>query len=325
MTERTGLGIVETAMLRAIRRATLRPDAVLTKCSRIVDLAEEEEGVTRGWAYETLRVLGNPGFVTLTMFDFHGNFGSADFDPAPPTHTEARLSPAGVLALDAESGVVAPLPLGLIIGDIHFGGRRPGFDPLRVVTACTRLLQGQPIKDEELIRSLGTPVFPTGCEIGGDLRAMALGEPTVLELSCRIQEAADRSGVVLTNLPPGIGPHRLAYALTSSTEDLDDDPDWPYELEPLSGVKDVLNLSDSSGDKVVVRVRPATDLERLKVQLRRRRGVTKRVEVRIPKPLAALVRPWVDTSTSEDLVESLGKLRVVLDQGNRHPISWRQV
>jgi restriction system protein len=60
----------------------------------------------------------------------HGNFGSRDGDPpAGWRYTDVRLSPAGQVALAAERGELAPVPVGLITGTTYQFGTRPPFRP----------------------------------------------------------------------------------------------------------------------------------------------------------------------------------------------------
>ena len=55
--------------------------------------------------------------------------------------TEARLSPAGVVAVDAERGVGPRVPVVLINGDLYVDGAAPPLSPKRVVTAFRALLE----------------------------------------------------------------------------------------------------------------------------------------------------------------------------------------
>lgn len=325
MTDRTGLGIVETGVLHAVRHAQLRLDAVFTKCARLLDVASTDFGVGRRWAYEALCDLGRPEVVNFQLIDFHGNCGSNDFPPAPPEFTEARLSPAGVLALNAEDGVLAPLPLGLMLGDTYVDGRRPPFEPLRMIKGVGAVLADPTIDDAELIRLVGPPVFPSRCQIGGDVDTLIAGHPCVLELSCRMDASADGSQLVLTSLPPRIGTGELTDLLEPGADAWVGDRDWPYEAEDITGISRVWNGSEGDADRVVCVVEPGTDLVSLKDQLRRRWGVTTRVSAQLPAPLPALLRDWAEKHSSDNLAGSLTKLRAVLQRGNSHPMSWRGV
>ncbi|MFN2608580.1 MAG: hypothetical protein ABR511_11930 [Acidimicrobiales bacterium] len=321
MSDRTGLGLVEAAVLSALRRAQPRPDATYTKCARVVNLAVEA-GIGPRWAYEALCLLGRTNATPVGLIDFHGNCGSKDFDPAPPEFTEARLSPTGVLALAAEEGALPPLPLGLIIGDTYLDGRRPPFDALRMTRAVSALVEDPSIGDGQLIDLVGPPVFPGGCEIGGDLDALITGDPCVLELTCRMALNADGSRLELTNLPPSIGAHELEYRLGPAGESGGGDQGWPYKPEALVGIAEVSNRSQGDTERVVCAIKPGADVERLRTQLRRRWGVSTRVPAQLPAPLPALLRTWVDEHRHESLVKSLGKLRIALAHGNPPPASW---
>ena len=73
MGERTGLGLVETSVLLALRQAQLRPDAIYTKCVEVVRIAADTFGVGPRWGYEALCLLGRADATALRVVDFHGN------------------------------------------------------------------------------------------------------------------------------------------------------------------------------------------------------------------------------------------------------------
>ena len=71
--------------------------------------------------------------------------------PVGPAETRCRLSPAGQVALDAERGRLAPVPIGLINGTAHAGGPHPS-----AVLAALRPAAEQPAaSDSELLGLLG--------------------------------------------------------------------------------------------------------------------------------------------------------------------------
>jgi hypothetical protein len=141
VSERTGLGLVELellAVLRALppgRGAQLfrhdtgaQPGADDLRSSyEVLAAVERQIGLAPRYAYEVLCDMARPWTVPLRLVDFHGDCGGRDTElrPADPRYTAARLSCVGELVLETERGEMAPLPIGLINGNVHAGGTRP--------------------------------------------------------------------------------------------------------------------------------------------------------------------------------------------------------
>lgn len=104
MSDRTGLGPLEVALLRTVEaladRAPVRTTAAL-------DRLESNEHFGAVYAVRAMQHLGAPWCVHLRLLDLHGNWGSAAGDPmADPAYTEVGLSWLGRLVLAAERGAV---------------------------------------------------------------------------------------------------------------------------------------------------------------------------------------------------------------------------
>jgi hypothetical protein len=70
-----------------------------------------------------------------------GGFATRDGCPPASFHdTEARLSPAGEVALAAERGEIAPVPVGLINGSSYRDGARPAFRPQGIIGAIREVI-----------------------------------------------------------------------------------------------------------------------------------------------------------------------------------------
>ena len=140
MGERTGLGLVERLVLQAMADIDALPNRPYLKCARIADTVRSVHGVHADHAYATLCALAVDWRQSVPLVDGHGNLGSADFGPAASRYTEARLTPAGVLAVQSDRGAVPTLPFGLVLGDMYAGGEAPPFDPIRVLDALILLM-----------------------------------------------------------------------------------------------------------------------------------------------------------------------------------------
>jgi DNA gyrase subunit A len=124
---RSGLGLVEVTVLGALDAAGATADRRHRKSARVLTVIEERIGLAPGFAYQVLVDLARPWKLPVPLVDGHGNFSSPDGDtPAGWRYTEVRLSPAGEVALAAQRGELAPVPVGLITGTTYQGapGRR---------------------------------------------------------------------------------------------------------------------------------------------------------------------------------------------------------
>lgn len=198
MSERTGLGIVETAILEALE--TNRH----LKCSKALARVEERIGLAPGYAYEVLVDLARPWTMPVNLVDGQGNFGSRGNDPpANFRYTEARITRAGRVALAAERGEIAPVPIALINGNTYREGLRPPFRPRAIIAAVREVIKRPEVADKELAGIAGPPYFMTGCIVAGNLAALAAGRRTELRLQPQISISDDRE-VVIENIPPNI-------------------------------------------------------------------------------------------------------------------------
>src|SRR5258708_1889236 len=112
--------------------------------ARVVSAVEERIGLAPGYAYEVLIDLALPweGPVMLVRRT-RGSCGGRDDDDRPASFydPEARLSPAGEVALAAERGEIAPVPIGLINGNTYRDGTRPPFRPQGIIDAIREVIR----------------------------------------------------------------------------------------------------------------------------------------------------------------------------------------
>ncbi len=206
MGQRSGVGLVELAILEALdaRRAwhNRRP----VSCLKLLLALEDGIGLARGYAYQVLIDLALPWKIPIPLVEGQGNFGGHGNDPpASPYYTEARLSRAGQVALAAERGEIAPVPIGLINGNTHRQGTRPPFRPAAVIDAIRQVLRRPRLTGRQITATVGPPDFITGCTVTGDLAALAAGQRTELGLHARVTvtDAAHASARVTKAAVPG--------------------------------------------------------------------------------------------------------------------------
>ncbi|MDQ6949914.1 MAG: hypothetical protein M3256_27615 [Actinomycetota bacterium] len=322
MSERSGLGLLEVAVLEAVAECGAGPNQRFVKSAKIVGTLERTNGIAPDYGYAVLCDLAAPWLLRVPLVDGHGNFGSPDFEPSAPRYNEARLSPAGAMALDAELGG-PPLPIGLINGDVHVGGQRPPFNPERLAATVERLLNGDDLTDVQLLDAVGPPEFPTGCEVEGDLSGLTRGEATPLRLSARLTQIEAisshdrlRPAIVVSHLPPGIGGNQLIEVLTARARTPEWEPDEPdLATEARLPIADVADMTHGTWENTRLHVflSSGVALDSLEAGLKKVWGITIDVRVQLPAPLAPLLRSWVAQHSDEaDLRSGMRRFRAVL-------------
>ena len=342
MGERSGLGLVEVTMLEALDAAGATPDRRHRSSARVLAVVEERIGLAPGYAYQVLTDLALPWKLPVPLVDGHGNFGSPDGDPpAGWRYTEARLSPAGQVALAAERGKIAPVPAGLIIGNSYQWGLRPPFRPAAVIEAIRRVLARPKTTSGQITAIVGPPDFMTGCAVTGDLAGLAAGRPVDLRLHARVaitdaaglssQIAGDipgswfkprqltRTVLVIDNFPPTVGLSEVARAIADRARE----PRWAAEYPGLTRrarlpVQDVADLSSRRDGYLLACIpEPDADPDELRQQLTEIVGVTTRIQAALPRPLAKMIRDWARSWPGEDLPASLTALEDTITSGRR--------
>src|ERR1700722_4219784 len=213
MDDRSGVGLVECAILEALDSLGAQPRRH-RRSAKVLDVVEDRIGLAPGYAYEVLLDLARPWTMPLLLVDGQGNFGSRGNDPAANyRYTEAGLSRAGEVVLAAERGDLAPVPVGLINGNVYREGLRPPFRPLAIVEALREVIRRPRATGKELTGIVGPPCFRNGCAVTGDFAAMTAGRPAILRLEARVTVSDDHRQVLIRNFPPNANPDEVAVAL----------------------------------------------------------------------------------------------------------------
>ena len=187
MGQRSGVGVVELAILEVLDARRARPHGRAVQCEKVLAALEDEMGLDRKYAWQVLIDLTQSWKLPVPLVDGIGNFGSRGNDPpASPRYSEARLSPAGQLALAAERGQIAPVPIGMINGNTHRDGLRPPFRPATVIDAIRQVLDRPRLSGSLITGIVGPPDFITGCTVTGDLAALNAGQHAELGLHARV-------------------------------------------------------------------------------------------------------------------------------------------
>jgi hypothetical protein len=317
MGERSGVGLVECAILEALdslgsRSMSTRPGRGFRKNTRVLAVVEDRIGLAPSYAYDVLLDLARPWTMPLRLIDGQGNFGSRGDDPAAnPPYTESRLSPAGQVALDAERGDLAPVPIGLINGNAHRNGTRPPFRPQAVIEALRQVIRRPRVTSKDLIDIIGPPWFLNGCTVTGDFAALAAGHQTVLRLQARVTVSDDQGSVMIENFPPNANPDETAQSLASRAAAREWTNKHPglhrHTRLPLRDIRDMSSQARDT-DLLVCVPEPGTTAEQLRDLLLDVYGVYTTVPVALPRPLPTLLRSWARAYAAEDLLTSLATL-----------------
>ena len=309
MSERSGLGAVQVAILEAVATAT--GDGFRSN-EKILSQAEPEIGLAPWYAYPVLVDLAQPWKMPVTLVDGRGNFGSRGNDPAASRrYTESGLTDAGRVALAAELRDLAPVPIGLINGSTYRDGTQPPFRPLAVIEAIRHVMQHPNASGQEIIEIIGPPDTITGCSITGDLDALAAGQPTELRLQAKITISDDRQTVIVKNIPPNISTDDAAMSIANRAQET-------FDLSRPAALRDAVRLDvqsvwDESTSRIPdgrIACKPTTGTppEQVCEQLTRVYGVYTMMYVALPRSLPDTIRQWVRTNKAEDLANSLAAL-----------------
>src|SRR5207245_5288470 len=80
----------------------LRPDRPHAKCARVTgDVMGKYHPHGDQSIYDALVRMAQPFSLRHPLIDFHGNYGSQDFEPAAARYTECRLDPLAMQLLAA--------------------------------------------------------------------------------------------------------------------------------------------------------------------------------------------------------------------------------
>ncbi len=312
MGERSGLGLVECTFLEALDSLGARPGRGYRVSTRVLAAVEDRIGLAPGYAYEVLLDLARRWMMPVNVVSGQGNFGSrGDDPPANPPYTEARLSGAGQVALAAERGHLAPVPIGLINGNVYRNGTRPPFRPEGIIEALRQIIRRPRTPGKDLTGIIGPPYFLNGCTVTGDFDALAAGRPTTLRLQARVTISSDHSRVLIENFPPNASPDEAGRSLASLAGMREWATDYPdlhrHARLPLKDLRDESPQARDT-DLIVCIPEPGTTPEQPRDQLLNVYGVYTKVPVALPRPLPAMIRTWAKAHAGEDLLASLATL-----------------
>lgn len=229
--------------------------------------------------YETLVRLAQPWSMRVPLVDGHGNFGSRDHGPAAARYTEARLDPAAEALLanvneqtvdtvaNFDDSLQLPKVLPAAFPNLLVNGVQgiavgistsiPPHNLEEIAAACVELIDNPNATTKDLRRHVTGPDFPTGGTCFGEgineMYETGRGKFT-LRARARIEQIAPRrQGIVVSELPYGVGPEKVVADVKSAVS-----------AGKIEGITDIVDLSDRKhGLRLTVEVRPSADPEQV--------------------------------------------------------------
>ena len=286
---RDGLKPVQRRILYQMNEMGLRPDRPHVKCARVVgDVMGRLHPHGDSAIYDTLVRMAQPWAMRLPLVDGHGNFGSlgGDDSAAAYRYTEARLAAAAMEMVasidedtvdfqpnydgqDAEPQVLpSALPNLLVNGAAGIAvGMATNMAPHNlgeVIAAARHLIADPDASLDDLMRFVPGPDLPTGGKIvglEGIREAYETGRGVFrTRAAARIEQITPRrTGIVVTELPYGIGPEKVITRI----KDL-------VQAKKLAGIADLKDLTDRHrGLHLVIEIRSGFHAEAVLEELYR--------------------------------------------------------
>ncbi len=286
---RDGMKPVQRRILYQMNEMGLRPDRAHVKCARVVgEVMGRLHPHGDSAIYDALARMAQPWSMRLPLIDGHGNFGSmgGDDSPAAMRYTEARLTAAAaemVASIDEDTVDFIPnydgsetqpdvLPAGipnlLVNGTAGIAvGMATNMAPHNlgeVVAAVRHLLRHPDASLDALMRFVPGPDLPTGGRIVGlegvrEAYETGRGIFRTRATTSIEQLTPRRSGIVVTELPYGVGPEKVMTRI----KDL-------VQAKKLNGISDLKDLTDRKrGLHLVIEVRSGFNPEAVLAELYR--------------------------------------------------------
>lgn len=267
---RDGLKPVQRRILFQMSAMGLRPDRGHVKSARVVgEVMGRLHPHGDSAIYDALVRMAQPFSLRVPMIDGHGNFGSLDDGPAAMRYTEARLAPPALALTDGiDEDVVDFVP--------NYDGRErepmvlPAAFPSLIVNGASgiavgmatslvphnlgeaiagarALLANPQLTLDQLMTYIPGPDFAGGGVVMGrsgihDAYATGRGSFKVRARTRIEQVTPRRRGIVVTELPPSVGPERVIERLKELVQ-----------AKKITGIADVVDLTDGeSGLHLVI-------------------------------------------------------------------------
>ncbi len=267
---RDGLKPVHRRVLFAMRSLKNTHDKPYKKSARVVgDVIGKYHPHGDQAVYDTIVRMAQNFSMRHPLVDGQGNFGSIDGDaPAASRYTEIRMTPlAEQLLQDLEKQTVsfvwnyddtlqipqvlpAKFPNLLVNGSegiaVGMASRIPPHNLSEVISACIALIENPQVADEELLKIIPGPDFPTAGIIKskqGLLAAYKTGKGIIsVQADVEIErEEKKPSRLIIRELPFQVNKARLIESIAGLVKD-----------KKIEGISDIKDESSREGMRIVI-------------------------------------------------------------------------
>ena len=277
-----GLKPVQRRILYAMHEMGLTPDKPYKKSARIVgDCLGKYHPHGDSSVYGAMVRMAQPFAMRMKLVDGHGNFGSADGDPAAAMrYTEARMSPLALeLLRDLDKNTVTWSPNfddsleepnmlpgrfpnllvnganGIAVG---LATNIPPHNMGEAIDAVVAVIDNPKITTEELLRIMPGPDFPTGGFIIPVDTMESIYETGKGRIKIRsrlhIEEDGGRKNIVVTEMPYQVSKADVLKKIADLREE---------NKELLGGISEIVDESDKTGMRAVVKLKRDTDASKI--------------------------------------------------------------
>lgn len=266
---RDGLKPVHRRVLFAMHEMSNTHDKPYKKSARVVgDVIGKYHPHGDTAVYDTMVRMAQDFSMREILIDGQGNFGSIDGDsPAAQRYTEVRMTKlAEELLEDIDKETVTwgpnyddslqiPLTLPAKYPNLLVNGSSgiavgmatniPPHNLSEVVSGCLELIKNPDIRNDELIKIIPGPDFPTAAVISGRNginSAYTTGRGIItLKAVAEITQKKDREFIVLTELPYQVNKARLIESIATLVKD-----------KKIEGISDIRDESSREGMRILI-------------------------------------------------------------------------
>ncbi|NLZ25709.1 MAG: DNA topoisomerase 4 subunit A, partial [Clostridiales bacterium] len=276
-----GLKPVQRRILYSMHEMGVTPDKPYKKSARIVgDCMGKYHPHGDSSIYGALVKMAQGFNMRMRLVDGHGNFGSVDGDPpAAMRYTEARLSTLALeLLRDIDKDTVAwnpnfddtlkePVMLpgrfpnllvngasGIAVG---LATNIPPHNIEEVIDGIIAYIDNPSIKLKDMLKIIKGPDFPTGGFIipVDPLESIYQTGKGKIKIRARVHiedDKSDKKNIVITELPYQVSKSELLTRIADLRE---------QHKEILSGISDIVDESDKSGIRAVIKTKREADVD----------------------------------------------------------------
>ena len=278
-----GLKPVQRRILYTLHELDITPDKEYKKSARIVgDCLGKLHPHGDTSVYDAMVRMAQDFNMRECLVDGHGNYGSVDGDGAAAMrYTEARMAPLALEVLrDLDKNTVdwtlnfddtlqEPVTLPCRFPNILVNGANgiaiglatniPTHNLGEVISGAVAMIDNRDLTLDELMKIIPGPDFPTGGYIiaGNELRtAYETGKGKIL-IRAKVHvegKSNEKKNIVITELPYQVNKAKLLQRILEVRDNKKYD---------LSGITEILDESDRTGMRAVVRVKKDADVNKI--------------------------------------------------------------